>query len=411
MKEKERDIFDDLIRSKFQDFEADTNPGDWEAISERLSVTSNQPLRRRWMYRAAAAVITLLMIVSGGVYLLRNDQLNTTIAKQAEKKETPIEPQTKERPTLVTPPAKEETPLLAVAKRIVPANTTAISVNVSIPEKKEKEGVKEDVKEKTNDREVIPIRKDQPLIIDDVVPERKETQKEAPEVKTKAKSSSRWGFGMGAGGFTESSGNVVNTYVLRSNSYAEDERLLSMNALSDQAEGKEPKTNIKHRTPISFGISVSRQLNDRFSLQSGLTYSFLTSDWETQASTYNKEIRQRLHFIGIPLSLSYRIADWNRFRFYASAGAQAEINVSGQERTKTFFVDQQTGVDTKSVRMKEWQWSVNARAGVSYPLLRFVSAFAEVGATYYFDNGSSIETIYSDKPFNVSPQIGLRLNF
>lgn len=33
MKDKERDIFDDLCRSKLQDFEADTMPGDWEAIA------------------------------------------------------------------------------------------------------------------------------------------------------------------------------------------------------------------------------------------------------------------------------------------------------------------------------------------------------------------------------------------
>ena len=150
---------------------------------------------------------------------------------------------------------------------------------------------------------------------------------------------------MGVGG-TENSGNTVNTYVLRSNSFVEDEKLLSMNALSDAAQGKEPKTNVEHKTPVSFGLSVSRQLNNRFSLQTGLTYSFLASSWETQASTYNKEILQRLHFIGIPVSLTYTIADWNRFRFYASAGAQAEFNIAGRERTKSFFAGQQISVNT-----------------------------------------------------------------
>lgn len=38
MKDKERDIFDDLFRSKLQNFEADTMPGDWEAIADRLPV-------------------------------------------------------------------------------------------------------------------------------------------------------------------------------------------------------------------------------------------------------------------------------------------------------------------------------------------------------------------------------------
>lgn len=189
----------------------------------------------------------------------------------------------------------------------------------------------------------------------------------------------------------------------------EDTKLLALNAVAD--DGKAPKTNIKHKTPVSFGISASRQLNDRFSLQTGLTYSMLTSDWETQAEIYNNKTRQRLHFIGIPLSVSYKIAEWNRFRLYASAGGQTEVNVAGKERVKSYFENQQTGVNSRNVRMKEWQWSVNARVGVSYPIVRFVSAFAEVGAVYYFDNGSNMETIYSDKEFNVNPQFGIRFGF
>lgn len=44
MKDKERDIFDDLFRSKLQDFEADTMPGDWEAIADRLPGLKNLSL-------------------------------------------------------------------------------------------------------------------------------------------------------------------------------------------------------------------------------------------------------------------------------------------------------------------------------------------------------------------------------
>ena len=36
MSKKERDIWDDAIRSKLEDFEMDTLPGDWEAIADRL---------------------------------------------------------------------------------------------------------------------------------------------------------------------------------------------------------------------------------------------------------------------------------------------------------------------------------------------------------------------------------------
>ena len=48
MKDKERDIFDDLCRSKLQDFEADTMPGDWEAIADRLTVKKSPCLDLRF---------------------------------------------------------------------------------------------------------------------------------------------------------------------------------------------------------------------------------------------------------------------------------------------------------------------------------------------------------------------------
>lgn len=396
MKEKDRDILDDIFRSKLEHVEAETNPEDWDSIVSRLPQPRIIPLRRRWPYWAAA-VISLLLVMGGGIYLSRHNEVDTTIAKQVKKETQTIQSQIKEETNNIDIPspivtAGKQPATLAVARQIVHVtNSLPEGDKPDIPVDNKNDVVKEKIDFPDNRPVVEEIRID------------KEPKKTAP--------SRKWGFGMGAGGVTEGSGNVVNTYVLRSSSLYEDEKLLSMNALSDVAEGKEPKTNIKHKTPVSFGISVSRQLNDRFSLQTGLTYSLLTSDWETQASTYNKEIRQRLHFVGIPLSLSYRIADWKRFRFYASAGAQAEINVAGKERTKSLFFDRQTSVNTIDVRMKEWQWSVNARAGVSYPLLRYISAYAEVGAAYYFDNGSKIETIYSDKAFNVSPQIGLRLNF
>lgn len=126
---------------------------------------------------------------------------------------------------------------------------------------------------------------------------------------------------------------------------------------------------------------------------------------------YHGETKQKLHFIGIPLFLSYKIAEWKRIQFYAAAGAMTEINVAGKLNAKIFVENNEIRHEKKHIRMKEWMWSVNARAGASYPLLRFLSVYAEVGAGYYFDNGSDIETIRSEKPFNVNLQAGFRFGF
>ncbi len=414
MKKNERDILDDLIRSKLEHFETDTSPDDWEAIEKRLPKKAVIiPWRKRITY-IAAAVITSLFLITGSLYISQHNQMDSTIAKQIEKETEKIESIIKQevKAPEITPDKQTEKQPVSIASASIrtvtrsettlyyPQEDTTVYITEEIPDK---EGP---VKEKKRIMEVIDIHRNYPLIIDE--PEVKENPQKRKKEKSQA--SRKWGFGMGAGGFTESTGNVVNTYVLKSSSL-EDEKLLSMNSNADLNTGKAPKTNIKHRTPVSFGLSVSRHLNDRFSLQSGIVYSMLNSDWETQASAYNNKTRQRLHFIGIPLSVSYKIAEWNRFQFYTAAGALTEVNVAGQLRVRSFVGNEHISTMTESTRMKEWQWSVNARAGVSYPVIRFLSAFAEVGAAYYFDNGSDIETIYSDKPFNVSPQIGFRLSF
>ena len=213
---------------------------------------------------------------------------------------------------------------------------------------------------------------------------------------------------MGGGGLSMGADNLVPQYETNSR-VLKSENLMSLNSFD--AEKKDPaKTDIHHKTPIGVGISISRYLNNRFSLQTGLTYSYLRSEWSTN-NTYHIENDQRLHFIGIPLSLTYKIAEWNRFMFYASAGGMAEMNVAGKRRMKLFSDEVEIAKQSEHIRMKEWLWSVNARAGVSYPIIRFVSAFAEVGASYYFDNGSEIETIHSEKPFNMSLQFGFRFGF
>ncbi len=82
--EKERDTFDDLFRSKLQDFEVDTMPGDWEAIADRLPVKAPVPFRRTLRYWAAAAVVSLLMITSG-VYLFKSEKEATPLAEKIEQ--------------------------------------------------------------------------------------------------------------------------------------------------------------------------------------------------------------------------------------------------------------------------------------------------------------------------------------
>ena len=224
----------------------------------------------------------------------------------------------------------------------------------------------------------------------------------------------RWGFGMGGGGYTtglQGSGADFNPAFARYENRADLPPYDYGEGTADDAlayhRNETDRIDVKHARPLSFGLGVSYRLSDRWALQSGLTYTCLTSRWRT-ASIFDGHIRQRLHFVGIPAGVAYRVADWRRVRFYAAAGGAVEWNVAGSLRTVHSYGTERRSTE-QSQRMKEWQWSTYARTGATYPLLPFLSLYAEVGASYYFDNGSSIETIRSAKPFYLSLQTGLRL--
>ncbi|WP_075556369.1 porin family protein [Parabacteroides timonensis] len=416
---KERDTFDDMFRSKLQDFEVDTMPGDWEAIADRLPVKAPVPFRRTLRYWAAAAVISLLMI-TGSVYMFKSEKEVAPIAEKIEKETKKVE----------TELAKEvEAPVTPIEEKITVSSVAAVQ-QPAVVRSTYKAAVK------VADTEPAVISSDDDLeeqaeVIthpdeDSVVVDREEVVQDHPEVGSidtrsliadaapvgkveKEAAPRKWGFGMGGGSVTTGTNNSLNTYALK-NTMLTDQELLFLNSANFE-NNTYPKTNIHHKTPVSVGFSVSRYLNNRFALSTGLNYTFLSSTWDVDAPVYYNKTAQKLHFIGIPVSLSYKIAEWNRFQVYAAAGVMTEVNVSGKLITEKYSGKELYEKENEHIRMKEWLWSVNARAGVSYPLLRFVSLYAEAGVDYYFDNGSTIETVRSEKPFNVSLQAGFRLGF
>lgn len=398
---KERDTFDDLFRSKLQDFEVDTMPGDWEAIADRLPVKAPVPFRRTLRYWAAAAVVSLLMITSG-VYLFKSEKEATPLAEKIEQETKKIETQITASPVAaVQQPVMQATYKATV--KVAENEPAVISSDDDMEENAEVITLPDntavvETEEVAQDYPEVGSADDTRSLIADAAPVGKKEKEVSPR---------RWGFGMGGGSVTAGTSNSLNTYALKNTSLT-DQELLFLN--SANFENSARKTNVKHKTPVSLGMSVSYSLNNRFALVTGLNYSLLSSSWETSDAYHNKT-SQKLHFIGIPLSLTYRIAEWKRFQVYAAAGVMTEVNVAGKLVTKKFMHNELYEKEADHIRMKEWFWSVNARAGVSYPLLRFVSLYAEVGADYYFDNGSSIETVRSEKPFNVNLQAGFRFGF
>ena len=153
--------------------------------------------------------------------------------------------------------------------------------------------------------------------------------------------------------------------------------------------------------PISFGLSVNIPISSKFSVSTGVVYTRLSSDFTSIANSLVYERQQKLHYVGIPLTVQYNVWQWYGLNVYATAGGQADFNVKAYMTTE--------GTETK-LEKDNLQWSVNAALGVQYNFIPQLGIYVEPGIKHYFNNGSHIQNYFKHRPTNFNLQIGLRLN-
>ncbi len=162
---------------------------------------------------------------------------------------------------------------------------------------------------------------------------------------------------------------------------------------------KLPEKKAHHAQPIKVGVSVAYRLSNRWAVNTGVTYSYLSSNF-----TENDHVteRQKLHYVGIPLTASYSFLRTRHAEVYVTAGGEVEKLVKGS-----------AGMDDsehRNLTEKRPQWSLKAALGGAYHFTPSLSLYAEPGMTHYFDNHSSIDNVYKDKPTSFSLNVGLRFN-
>ena len=172
--------------------------------------------------------------------------------------------------------------------------------------------------------------------------------------------------------------------------------------------GEEVHSEYKHHLPLRFGLNVAFYLSPRLAVESGLSYTRLTSD-HTEGSYHSYHTTtQKIDYLGIPLKLKYQFLSLNRIALYASAGAMAEQCISGKATTQYVIQQKAQQTEKQNLTSRPLQLSAQAALGVEYHFIDRFSLFAEPGVGYYFNDRSSLETIYQKRPFNFNLNLGIR---
>ena len=222
----------------------------------------------------------------------------------------------------------------------------------------------------------------------------------------------KWVTSVYASNITSGSTNQYDGYARVTPLEQEDEEPIwePLKVILVENENSEVYTDVKHRQPVTIGISVNYNMDNKWSLTSGLAYTRLSSHLRSGSDSYYYTSEQTLHNIGIPLNINYKVWKNKNMSIYVSGGGLVEKNLCGKLTTDYIINHKLESTKNDNISIDPLQWSLNTSVGVQYNLYAKIGLYMEPGISYYFKNGSEIETIYKEKPVNLNLRLGLRFS-
>lgn len=425
MTEKE-DHIKKLFNEKLKGFEPKAPDSMWSRIDGSLSQASGnvfvkkQQNNSRIIKWTAAAVSVAAML---GLILLMTDldqkqditlseivesSTNTTkLADETQKTETPLieELYTQEVVSSSTPKAvksKSEATIIVEEEGYLPLDEKVLVAEERKEENLIEKVVSSDV-EATPEKKTPKEREDLKAKYEQEILNRSEGNSPNEAESTKKKS------GLSVGMNSRSNFALLNTVETAKT----DEFSLP------QLYTKKEPVEFRHYQPISIGLSVSKEIFRDIRAEVGLSYIYATSRVKSSPDAeYKVDDRQVFHYMALPVSLSYRFASVNKFKFQVAVGGSVQKDFYGLHKGKVPSVEglENPLPDDKMVKKGEReqdhpQFSINGTLGVAYPLYKKLHIYTSAGWAYYFDAGNQYKTIYSDRPHQVDINLGLRYDF
>ena len=272
-------------------------------------------------------------------------------------------------------------------------------------------GVVEDLEEtsvpENQDVDTVPVESSASAVNEDVTSVNAEEHaamswdeylKETPSEKARARRSGGFSAGIVAGGAVggNTSGSKPTAMVMGANPLAAgvtktdwiDKDSKASTIVYNQPEVQE---EYSHKIPVKVGLTARYNITGRLGVETGLTYSILSSSVKIGNSETGKNWStgsQTLHYLGIPLNISFNILDSRYVNIYLTGGGMMEKSISGSIKTDEYVDGKFARTLTAKISPKGLQWSVNAAAGVQANILPQLGVFVEPGVSLIFYNVS-----------------------
>ena len=430
------DPFKHFVKSKLADYKQDVPPSSWENLESSLFAEKKvKVIHTKWLVTSLSAVAAALI----GVFFLFQNMNN----------ELPIHTAEYKTPSIITPASEEETPKLIKqnsAKITKPApalfsdNTSSVKQKTSatietirseepsiivsadiINENKKKEFTPNTLKEEqTNSKDKLSELDEETKqqMLQDFIDDGKRTYDGFDDARIK-KNKSKFAVSLsGRSAFASSQQSSTLPTTLRSslNDTYGDFTLSKMQAYT---EGKDvnSESKISHRQPLSFGLLTSFDITKKLQIETGLVYTFLSSETENMSTDFSNTEKQQFHYLGIPINLNYTLFSANKLNLFVTAGAMIEKDIYGKikyndEKTISSITNSGYANETSSkINQNKPQFSIATGVGITYPIYNKAHLFGKIGGRYYINANNEFKTYYSDEKFGLDIQLGIKFNF
>lgn len=436
----DKDLLFDYFRDHLEDIELPVNEKCWDNISAQIIDKPNNGKRRILLFVSSVAAILLIALLSAVFFWKQENNSEPFLVKQEK---TPINniiqsPEVDEKNNLIIEEQdkrindqKSDKQLLAQHKTSSPdikkqnkenKNISTVRLNKednsnkfiessTLTDKKNSDDAKFEQNEPSLLTENMDTQKNMDTQMQDsinLVRRKEEMQKLQDLYDGKHdnlfaqanldNNKGKWGVSASFSSATSSSRAIHQTRPVNA---------LSINEVFLATKKADSVTDIDYAPPFSVGLTVSKELNDRFSIETGVVYSYLSTKYKDQEKNAYYT-RVKLHYLGIPVNVLVNIWDINpRFKVYASFGGMLEKGLKFDFTQDNILENQKLAENSK---ISGVQWSINASAGASYRFYDKWNIYLEPQISYFFNNNQPI-SIRTEKKTIFSINTGIRYQF
>lgn len=442
------DSFEDILRKKLQDYQSAEGVPTWQQMQRRMELYNNahpelrprNPIRRRILYGAAA--VLLFAAVGVGGYRLSHSSIFSSMPSVAERQSTSDSGTSTDRQNALQTALKESadnsvlTDLLRSAKKVevIAPQSEQQSVATLWAENKAQEEADAYSSPSSDVKHQESVSEDNHSVSSPTSSETRESSASRREKSVSAFAGARsygqteydryfssrknrksdrvarkWTVGAFADASTFSSASPAGA-VPRLSSFAMSTQIMDMTATKSDYPIDFTAGAMDHRLPISVGLNVRKYLTPRLGVETGLVYSYLRSQAQIEGA-FGYQYTQKVHYLGIPLSLTYSVLDRKRLDFYFIGGVMVEKAISATGQVDVFNGATRVSSATNHLSANGVLGSVHVGTGFGYNFIDRMGLYVEPSVNYYFRNDNQPITYRTANRWNINIRMGLRYNF